>query len=588
MLKIDHLLWIPTENSVDGTASTLNSDLTTCATILCQAITGNVWQTSDVILDCQERIQIELEENRCLVVIDLQQFDTRCAQAGLEQLISFLLNHGAKILLMESRSSSDGISLFSNISSVSCDTERLEESTIEILPLDFKASAQLFGEHCPFVASGRCPSAHTAVEFADLLEPRNQPDSTLATRRRSDLFQRIGQGYPNAVRNAAISMDSAEFMELIMTAVRPEVFVDSLASLELEVERRTMEQIQAVDDWNYHRAHSLDDLLEDLEILRVEFPDLEVLKEEQMALKQQLDDAVRSRRYDKVNEVKRELLRIKRMIMKEQRGSDVSSVATSERMNALTQKAHTMVLESQSSFKAKWTGGHVTFTVPSGEQRECSFVISVGSVWESSQSSKAPGGIVCWTNECCHLEGTVMGDPLVRMGRTTDLCRELSALPEVASTPYGSVRCITGNAVVVGPISFGDFTNAHIMLAVGPFSPSPLDDDDREDDVLATPESLAYAISMLRSCYRSTLVLAEHSELQTLTLCLSMPIEGSPHYLTCLRLGLETLVDEVSFSPLRDVHLRAQSPREAGLLQSMLEEMGHTQLPQLPVQSSCR
>jgi len=105
-----------------------------------------------------------------------------------------------------------------------------------------------------------------------------------------------------------------------------------------------------------------------------------------------------------------------------------------------------------------------------------------------------------------------------------------------------------------------------------------LEDDTYEDDVLATPESLAYAISMLRSCYRSMVVLAEHSELQALTLCLSTPVEGSPHYLTCLRLGLETLVDEVSLSPLRDVHLRAQSPREAGMLQSMLEEMGHTQL----------
>ena len=572
LLKIDHLLWIPAQNSADDTANTLNDDLNTCAAILCQATTGNIWQTSDVFLDCQKRIETELEGNRCLAVIDLQQFDTPCAQKGLEQLFTFLLNHGAKMLLMESRSVSDGISLFSNISSVSHDTERLEEATIEILPLDFKSSAQLFGEHCPFIANGRCPSAHTAVEFADLLEPKNQPDTTLATRRRSDLFQRIGQGYPEAIRTAAVSMESVEFMELIMTAVRPEVFVDSLVSLDLEVERRTMEQIHAVDDWNFHRAHSLDDLLEDLEILRVEFPDLELLKEEHKSLKEQLDDAVRNRRYDKVNELKRELLRIKRMIMKEQRGSDVSSVATNEKLNALTQKAHAMVLESQSSFKAKWMGNQVTVAVPSGDKRECSFVLSVGSVWESSQSSNAHGGIVIWTNECCHLEGTVMGDPLLRMGSNTDLCREVSALPDVASTPYGSVRCITGNAVVVGPTSYGDFTNTYVILAVGPFSPSQLEDDS-EDDVLATPESLAYAICMLRSCYRSTLVLAEHSKLQALTLCLSTPIEGSPHYLTCLRLGLETLVDEVSFSPLRDVYLVAQSDTEAGLLQNMLEEI---------------
>lgn len=168
-----------------------------------------------------------------------------------------------------------------------------------------------------------------------------------------------------------------------------------------------------------------------------------------------------------------------------------------------------------------------------------------------------------------------MGDPLLRIASAA-LRRELSGLAEITATPYGSVRCVTGNAVVVGPANFGVFTHTHVLLAVGPFSPSPWEGD-ADDDTLATPESVAYAKCMLRSCYRCSVLLAKHSGLRTLTLSLSTPPEGSQHYTACLQLGLQTLVDEVPFSHLRDLNLIAQSPQEAALLKSMLEEMGYLQ-----------
>jgi hypothetical protein len=47
----------------------------------------------------------------------------------------------------------------------------IEECTIEIGTLDFRATAYLFARCSKFVANKVCPLAHIAAEFADLLEP---------------------------------------------------------------------------------------------------------------------------------------------------------------------------------------------------------------------------------------------------------------------------------------------------------------------------------------------------------------------------------------------------------------------------------
>lgn len=580
MLDMDQLFWLPALRSVKVDEDSLFGDLELCVALLQSSTKADAWQTDDTLLGCQERVEVELEDTQCLVVLDQRRFESRNAQLGVEQFISFLLNIGTvKIVLIESRTSFDGLSLVSAISATGPDSIRLEEATIDVHPLDFKPSAHLFGEHCKFVSSGGCPAAYTASEFADLLEPTEHPDTTLATKRRAELFKKIGQGYPGEITKAALSMSKDDFMDLIVLAIRPEVYVDSMTSLNAEVEIRTMEQVQAVDDKNYHRAHSLDELLEDLELLRAEFPDLEALKEEQQMLNDELDEAVRNRRYDTANNLKREILAVKRKIMKEQRTHDRSAETTNEKMNALTNKVHTMVLETQSSFKAKWSGGQVTFGVSCGDHRDCSFVISLGSICDFSHPSQS-NGVVCWTNECCHLEQTTMGKPLLRKG-SADLRRELFGLPEVANTPYGSVCCVTGNAVVVGPANFGELATKCVLLTVGPFSPTFIEGDEVDGvskDFLVTPESLAYAKSTLRSCYRSSMLLAKHADLQALALSLSVPPEDSPHYVSCLEVGLRCLVDEVPCTDLRDLHLLAQSPQEAGLLKSMLTEMGYRQI----------
>mmetsp|Transcript_22887 Transcript_22887/g.34886 ORF Transcript_22887/g.34886 Transcript_22887/m.34886 type:complete len:84 (+) Transcript_22887:3-254(+) len=83
---------------------------------------------------------------------------------------------------------------------------------------------------------------------------------------------------------------------------------------------------------------------------------------------------------------------------------------------------------------------------------------------------------------------------------------------------------------------------------------------------------------MLRSCYRSSLVLARHAQLQALAISLLTTRKEGQAYAHTLRLGLQTLIEEVKFSHLRDLHIVASSQKEASILIAMMSEMGYRQI----------
>jgi O-acetyl-ADP-ribose deacetylase (regulator of RNase III) len=125
--------------------------------------------------------------------------------------------------------------------------------------------------------------------------------------------------------------------------------------------------------------------------------------------------------------------------------------------------------------------------------------------------------------------------------------------------------------VIIGPEKYGKIEAPCVILTVGPLSPSNLEDVELEDDT----DSLHYIKVMLRSCYRSSLVLAKHAELQALALTLLTTRKTGQAYEQTLRVGLQTLLEEVKFSHLRDLHIVASSPKEASILIAMMSEMGH-------------
>jgi Ran GTPase-activating protein (RanGAP) involved in mRNA processing and transport len=239
--QIDEIYWLPAPEGVVPDADSLLGDLCLAINIMKNA-TEDVWDHDD-LLECRERIEFELEDKRALLVIDDKDFESRAAQDSLERFVSHFLNVAAvKIILINSVSkSSDECSMVS----ASTMGSKPDETNIEIDPLDFKDTALLFGGISKFVSSSTCPAAHSAIEFAELCEPTfisKFQGKARISKRRSDLFERMGNGLPSKVVQAASTMSKIDFIEMITIANRPEVHVDSLGALEIEIRRKMIQK----------------------------------------------------------------------------------------------------------------------------------------------------------------------------------------------------------------------------------------------------------------------------------------------------------------------------------------------------------
>ena len=570
--SVDEIFWLPPPEGVVADEDTLYGDLCLAMRLMDADTKGTNWD-DDENLECRERIELELEDMKSLIVIDDRGFKERSQQDLLEKFLSHLLNAGtgSKVLIVTSKGSDE----FSTVSGMSMATGRTgtgEESTIDIGPLNFKSTALLFGGICKFITSSGCPAAHSAEEFAELLEPPCVADQVAGgndkiSERRFDLFKRMGNGYPSRVVAAATNVKKKQFIELIGIANRPEVRVDSLGQLDREMLRLSAQKQRAVRESNFLRATHLQVVLEELNEMREEFPTLEDLQNQEKIMKNELAAAVAARHYDAANELKKDMLILKKKIMKERRmaPSGKSSAATNGQIQDIKAHVESLINEPESTEfgrEADWS-----FKVTCSEERDCTFVVSVGNLCELTHESQAMG-MVCWTNESCELHGYEAGETMIEYGGP-QLLDDIDQLPAIANSRWGPVRCGTGNAVIMGPENYGRLDAPCVILSVGPISPSNRDDVEKDDH-----DTLHYVKSMLRSCYRSSLVLAKHAQLQILGLSMLTTKPTGSAYEQTLRVGLQTLVEEVKFSHLRDLHIVAASEKEASALQKIARDIG--------------
>jgi hypothetical protein len=315
---------------------------------------------------------------------------------------------------------------------------------------------------------------------------------------------------------------------------------------------------------NFLRAMDLDIIIEELEGMRVDFPSVEDLCEEEAAMKTKLASAVDTRQYDLANDLKRDMLILKKKIMHERSLHPTQKLACNGHlMNEIQAQVQSMMDANASVIFEK--GQSVAFTV-NCDERDCTFKIYAGSIMDFESPSEAKG-IVCWTNESCELEGNPIGEKLIQYGGSA-LEVDISCLPVVTNSPWGPVRCGTGNAVIVGPRSYGELDSPCVVLAVGPLSPTNDDHIEADDG-----DTLHYVRTMLRSCYRSSLVLAKHAQLQAAAISILTTRQTGTFYDETLCIGLQTLVAEVKFSHLRELHIIASSQKEASRLVEIMSEM---------------
>jgi hypothetical protein len=172
----------------------------------------DIWDEEDYV-EARERIIVELEDQRTILVIDGRVFTSEVSGEMLERLLTYLLNEATlKILLITASDSSRWKARHS----------RSDESIVHLGPLDFKSSALLFGNSCSFVTSDGNSVLRTAEEFQKYLVPPSLGKRVAATekkgyrsRRQQELYDRIGMGIPRDVIHAATSCSENDLYDLL-------------------------------------------------------------------------------------------------------------------------------------------------------------------------------------------------------------------------------------------------------------------------------------------------------------------------------------------------------------------------------------
>jgi hypothetical protein len=566
--KYDDVFWLPPPKGVVPEMDTLFADFVFLMYKI-KNLTGSLEEDEDA-MECKERIEIELEGRRTLLAIDSREFPTADASVNLENFLGELLNNAELnikvILISPDHGSRDE------------DDDDDEDDTIRMGPIDFKSTALLFGEMSRFITANGCPAAQSPDEFAALMVPpsvaKMQDQNNIKSTRRTRLMAQIGNGLPSDVIRVAKEMPASAFIHLIGMANTPEVRVDSANTLTRAADKWQGQMEAAISNKNYLRAMDLQQVMKELESLKAKFPSVEdlIAKEQQLHIRH--TQCFKSRQYEEGNRLKREILALKKRIMQEKRSQTAEHtvvVATPDKITDLQAQMDSIMKMANSSFNSltdlstpdKTEG---VFTLGSA-YHNCEVRIYPGNVCDFDPGEDL-GAAICWTNECCDLNLDAGGHNLLEYGGG-NLMNDISSLPGITQTPWGVAKCGTGNAVIVGPGNYDGLRVHCVILAVGPMSPS-CDDEYEESD----EDSLHYIKVMMRSCIRSGLILAKHSQVQSIAFPTLTAKMGTAAYEPTLLMNLKILVEEAKHSDLNTLHLVARTEEESSKLIGMALEMG--------------
>eukprot|EP00537_Pseudo-nitzschia_pungens_P004634 CAMPEP_0172374930 /NCGR_PEP_ID=MMETSP1060-20121228/58377_1 /TAXON_ID=37318 /ORGANISM="Pseudo-nitzschia pungens, Strain cf. cingulata" /LENGTH=1613 /DNA_ID=CAMNT_0013101809 /DNA_START=228 /DNA_END=5069 /DNA_ORIENTATION=+ len=579
--SIDHAYWIPAPELVTVEPDSLYGDLNICCDLIKNS-SEDLWDTgNETLLDCRERLEIELDEVSIAVVIDSRVFSSKGSQAAMRKFAKFILTNArvAKIISI----------------STTRETGDSRSCNVEINALDLRSVALLFGKNSHHISKNKCNLARSAEEFAELVEQpfgsHAGPLLPVGSQRRTEIFRRMGNGFPKEVISIARSMSQDEFNDLMKLICKPEINVDCLRKLEIEISRWKGLMDLAVKEKNYSRAADLLAFLDQLEKMRLEFPSLKDLKDREHLMKLDLADAVSNRQYDVANELKKDLLDLKKTIMKERRISSMDGA--NEMLNGIKAKVDSIVADTKDdSIESEefQTSKEATPFEVDCDGRVCKFLIYSGTVFDldgSNNEKSKSKGIVCWSNESCELDNSFFSKSLLKID-SDELNECIAKLPIVKETQYGPVVCENGSSLILenkadhSPSEINRPSSTRslsmnggevVILTVGPFWSTSGQIElmlERDCDFLHFSEVTA------RSCYRSCITQANEANLQILAISLLTTRTASSRiYKEMLRIGLQTLTEEAKFSLLQEVHVIAKDPQETAKLVEMMQMMGY-------------
>jgi len=177
------------------------------------------------------------------------------------------------------------------------------ESEVVVEPLDFEATATLFGRLCPFVSDNRYSRACTPRQLCNILVPKEKANAKLISqkntlsKRCTSIFKMIGGGVPSSIHLSARDMTPEEYDRLILIGESLEYNTGCKTRVELEAQIDSLgEDIQvAVREKNFQKAKEIQNALDELEMQRDSLPKIEELQTLAAELNEDLVQAVSQR-----------------------------------------------------------------------------------------------------------------------------------------------------------------------------------------------------------------------------------------------------------------------------------------------------
>lgn len=188
---------------------------------------------------------------------------------------------------------------------------KIPSRIIGIGPLDPESSSLLFSN---LVHSGR----FSPRELAKTLAPKKcTTNAPYPLRRNAVIFERIGLGVPSDIVQIAAQISEKELLELVRIAKRPCPQISTRVELEDEIKKLLAEESSALRRKHFLRARDLRDSIDELQGIRQYLRTTEDLTIECSALRDQLEMATKTRKYDLADKIQKRLETLDGQILQE-------------------------------------------------------------------------------------------------------------------------------------------------------------------------------------------------------------------------------------------------------------------------------
>lgn len=522
------------------------------------------WPATSKANYCYQEFRTEIEprlkEGRTFLIIDAtgKEMENTDKLAGLAQFLERLLDSVTttiKLLILCEKADSMEIN--------TCRGKRF----IALEPLSFESSAELFGKFCHHVSykSEHSHLVNSVGDFVNLIFRNHsyrgaRKVTELKSKRSKELFETIGEGHPGSIEKNATSLTLDKYEELINTASKNELVFNFATRYELDtcIIKSEVQRYDAIEKGQFQKAQELDDLWSELVKQRENLKSKEQLLHEKENIQSQIDkEKDKENAARKMSDSESSLTQLNLPALD---SLTVSGNSTATRQPIARMKRMEDVVTNGTP-DAVHEHLVADFIVPNShyeEDKSHPFKLQIhgGAVQTFSRPNLLRSAIVVASNEAC-TGGVGVLRAVTELGGES-LQSALEAKPSVAHSDFGTIRCMVGGAIIVGPgesgeefdesEEYGQLKTPYVIFAVAPWSEA---------------ENEEHNLLFLRSAYFSALKKAKEAKLEAVAFSLlGANTRGGVDWKKAVRTGFDTIARYPGYQELKEVHVYAFASRE--------------------------